>query len=431
MSFSLLSIKNRSGVNIARHAAIFNTRFGIFPTMYRRTSLSYMQNTAFSDAGLQKNRIFFRPGRWREGETAPPLVFSTNRRYINAKGRQPGETPKVNAHLSTYATAAKRFIETQLLDMRWLDEGVASTLLNCGLDPVSPLGATTRLIVFSIIRLTLLLVALSILRGVLNLRFEPERNRRALFGGALTAASAGVVTGAALLKSAEATLPSRFAALVKRGIAPEAAAAILFAAPFADPATALVVLTIAFGIKSALVCTLSGVLLALAGGVLIGRIRRHCQDTAAPPGTPPDAGKTPGLRALPGRVLCEVRYVFPYIVLGSGAGAFIRNWVPESWIQTLLGSTDPRAVGIAVTAGIPFGADIFCMLPIVVELHAKGAQPGVLAAFVLSATAFTPSALFAFKRAVKPGLLILMYVLCLIWAAGIGCLLDALPEALK
>ena len=334
----------------------------------------------------------------------------------------------MTADLPTCAAEAKRFVEAQLLDMRWLDEGISSLLWRSGLDPASPLGATAQLILCNIVRLTVLLLVLNALRGALELWSAPERHRRSLFAGSITAALSGVVAGAALPKSAETSLPTRLAALVKRGIAPEATLAILFTAPFADPATALVVLTIAFGVKSALVCTLSGLLLAAAGGVLLGRIWRHCRDSADPtdPAPSPAAGSTQGLRALPGKILHELQYVFPYIVLGSGAGAFIRNWVPESWIQTFLGSADPWAAGIAAAAGIPFGADIFGLLPIVVELQSKGARPGVLAAFVLSATAVTPSALFAFKRAVRPGLLILLYVLCLIWAAGVGCLLDAL-----
>ena len=91
MSFSLLPIKKRSGVNIARHAAIFNTRSGIFPTMYRRTLLSYMQRSAFSDARFRKNRVFFRSGGQREGETAPPLCFRQIEDILTQKSDNTGE----------------------------------------------------------------------------------------------------------------------------------------------------------------------------------------------------------------------------------------------------------------------------------------------------------------------------------------------------
>ena len=325
------------------------------------------------------------------------------------------------------------FIGTQLLDMRYLDEYVASWLWRGGLDPASPLGATAQLIVCNVIKLTILLVVSGVIRGMLHRLFAPERCREALFSRGAAAAWAGALTGASLPKADEASLPSRFGALVGRGMAPEAAGALLFAAPFADPFTFMIGLTMAFGVRDALLCTLSGGVLAVLGGMLIGHLCRQGRSTDD--AQTPDAGKrtpeVPHLRDVPGKALAEIRYIFPYIVLGAGAGAFIRNWVPESWVQTLLGTSDPLAVCLAVVAGMPLGADLFCIVPVVVELQAKGAHPGVLTAFVLSATAFTPSALFAFKRAMKPRMLLLIYLLCLIRAAGVGCLINSLPEFFK
>ena len=331
--------------------------------------------------------------------------------------------------MPAFADSIKRFIESQLLDMSWLDNHVSHLLWRGGLDPASPLGATSQLLICNIVKLTILLIVLSFLRCVLHVIFAPERGRSSLFGGGVFAAFAGTVTGSALPKSAETTLPSHLAALVRRGIAPEAAAAILFTAPFADPFTALVALTLIFDVRSALVCVLSGGALAVAGGVLIGKISRQnrcpAEADAAPAAVNAAAapsGTIPSWRDLPGLVLAEIRYVFPCIVLGAGSGAFISNWVPESWVQTLLGTDDLWAVCLAAAAGIPFSADLFTLLPIVIALRDKGAQPGVLTAFILSATAFPPSALFAFRHAAKTKFLLLIYVLCLLWAAGIGCL---------
>ena len=335
------------------------------------------------------------------------------------------------AQLWAFAESVKRFVAQQLLDMRWLDDCVAAVLRRGGLDPGSPLGSTAQLIACNVIRLTMLLIVLSVIRNLLNQLFSPERHRDRHFGGG-AAALAGAAAGASSLKSAEATLPSRLATLVGHGMAPEAAAAFIFTAPFADPLTFSIVLTMAFGVRTALFCTISGAAFALLTGLAVGRIWRHIAETHREdaPGSA-RAPEPPRLREVPGRILAEIQYIFPYIVLGAGAGAFIRNWLPESWVQTFLGSTDPWAVCLAVVAGIPFGADLFGMLPIVVELQAKGAHPGVLTAFILSATAFTPAALFSFRRAVKPKLLLVIYALCLIWATGVGCLIDALPGAFK
>ena len=40
--------------------------------------------------------------------------------------------------------------------------------------------------------------------------------------------------------------------------------------------------------------------------------------------------------------------VAPYILVGVGLGAVIHNWIPESWIETVLGGSNPFGVVLAV-----------------------------------------------------------------------------------
>ena len=41
------------------------------------------------------------------------------------------------------------------------------------------------------------------------------------------------------------------------------------------------------------------------------------------------------------QVVSTFKKVFPYILVGVGIGAIIHNWIPESWIQAVLGSNNP------------------------------------------------------------------------------------------
>ena len=43
-------------------------------------------------------------------------------------------------------------------------------------------------------------------------------------------------------------------------------------------------------------------------------------------------------------MLGTFKKVFPYILIGVGIGALIHNWIPESWIETVLGSNNPFGV---------------------------------------------------------------------------------------
>ncbi len=59
-----------------------------------------------------------------------------------------------------------------------------------------------------------------------------------------------------------------------------------------------------------------------------------------------------------------------------GIGAIIHNWIPETWIESILGSNNPFGVVLATLVGIPMYADIFGTIPVAEALLAKGAQLG-------------------------------------------------------
>jgi len=54
----------------------------------------------------------------------------------------------------------------------------------------------------------------------------------------------------------------------------------------------------------------------------------------------------------------------------------IHNWIPESWIESVLGSRNPFGVILATLVGIPMYADIFGTIPVAEALLSKGAELG-------------------------------------------------------
>ena len=75
-------------------------------------------------------------------------------------------------------------------------------------------------------------------------------------------------------------------------------------------------------------------------------------------------------------MLGTFKKVFPYILVGVGIGALIHNWIPESWIETVLGSNNPFGVILATIVGIPMYADIFGTIPAAKALLSKGGTAG-------------------------------------------------------
>ena len=112
--------------------------------------------------------------------------------------------------------------------------------------------------------------------------------------------------------------------------------------------------------------------------------------------------------------------VAPYIPIGVGIGAFIHNWIPESWIVSILGTGNPFGVMIATIAGVLMYADIFGTIPIVEDLLAKGAQLGVVFSFVMSVTTLSLSSMIMLRKAVKPKLLGIFILICIIGIILVG-----------
>lgn len=124
-------------------------------------------------------------------------------------------------------------------------------------------------------------------------------------------------------------------------------------------------------------------------------------------------------------LLCLLIFVISYIqsyfpperskkILGRfhGIGAVIHNWIPESWIAAVLGSSNPFGVLLATLVGVPMYADIFGTIPVAEALLAKGAQLGTILAFMMAVTTLSLPSIIMLRKAVKPKLLALFVGVC-------------------
>ena len=119
-------------------------------------------------------------------------------------------------------------------------------------------------------------------------------------------------------------------------------------------------------------------------------------------------------------MLATFKKAFPYIMLGVGIGALIHNWIPESWIQTVLGSRNPFGVVLAAIIGIPMYADMFGIIPVAEALLAKGALLGSILCFMMAITTLSLPSLIMLKRAIKPKLLGTFVAICTVGIILVG-----------
>ena len=126
----------------------------------------------------------------------------------------------------------------------------------------------------------------------------------------------------------------------------------------------------------------------------------------------PDLTKRDRLKYAWEQVAATFKKVFPYILVGVGIGAFIHNWIPQSWIETALGSSNPFSVILATLVGIPMYPDIFGTIPVAEALFAKCAQLGAILSFMMAVTTLSLPSLIMLRKAVKPKLLSLFIGIC-------------------
>ena len=108
-----------------------------------------------------------------------------------------------------------------------------------------------------------------------------------------------------------------------------------------------------------------------------------------------------------------------------GIGAIIHNWIPESWIEAVLGGNNPFGVVLATLVGIPMYADIFGTIPVEEALFYRGAQLGTIFSFMMAVTTLSLPSLIMLRKAVKPKLLALFIGICTIGIILVGYLFNA------
>ncbi|MGM9588812.1 MAG: permease [Faecousia sp.] len=309
------------------------------------------------------------------------------------------------------------FLQTQILGMKWLHDLVGCLLSNLGLDISTRVGGSLHFFFYDVIKITILLCALIFLISYIQSYFPPERSKKILgrfhgLGANTVAALLGTVTPFCSCSS----IPL-FMGFTGAGLPLGVTFSFLISSPMVDLGS-LVLLASIFGLKIAVLYVILGLVIAVAGGTLIQKMKMEAYvepfilQAGAIDLESPSLSQADRLVYAKDQVTRTFRKVFPYILLGVGIGALIHNWIPEEFVVALLGSGNPLGVVIATIAGVPMYADIFGTIPIAEALLAKGAQLGVVLSFMMAVTTLSLPSMVMLGKAIRPKLLALFAAIC-------------------
>ena len=292
--------------------------------------------------------------------------------------------------------------QEQILGMRWLNEWLGRGLSALGLGIHGRLGGSVQFFLYDSLKITVLLCVLIFSISYIQSYFPPERSKHILgrlhgVGANLVSALLGTVTPFCSCSS----IPL-FIGFTTAG----------------QPLGSLVLLMSIFGTKVAIFYVVVGLALAVAGGTLLERLHmeKHVEQFVFSAGSidieSPELTRRERVRYAREQAVSTFKKVAPYILVGVGLGAVIHNWIPESWIETVLGGSNPFGVVLAVLVGVPMYADIFGTIPVAEALLAKGAQLGTVLTFMMAVTTLSLPSMIMLRKAVKPRLLGLFIAIC-------------------
>ncbi|MFR8003386.1 MAG: permease [Hydrogeniiclostridium sp.] len=322
-----------------------------------------------------------------------------------------------------------QFIQEQILGMKWLNGLIGNGLSVLGLDVGTRLGGSVQFFIYDVIKITILLCTLIFVISYIQSYFPPERSKRILgrfhgIGANIISALLGTVTPFCSCSS----IPL-FIGFTSAGLPLGVTFSFLISSPMVDLGSLVLLMSI-FGAKVAIIYVVVGLVTAVVGGTVIGKLHmeKYVESFIFSAGgvdiESPTLTQKERLIYAKEQVMGTFKKVFPYILLGVGIGAVIHNWIPEHWIETVLGSNNPFGVILATLVGIPMYADIFGTIPVAEALLFKGAQLGTVLSFMMAVTTLSLPSLIMLRKAVKPKLLALFIGICTVGIILVGYLFN-------
>jgi uncharacterized membrane protein YraQ (UPF0718 family) len=271
----------------------------------------------------------------------------------------------------------------------------------------------------------LLLTLIIFLVGIVRSYFSPEKTRKALegkslFTGNILASLLGIVT-----PFCSCSAIPLFLGFVEAGIPIGVTFSFLIASPMINE-VAVVLLLGLFGWKTAVIYVVTGLLIAISAGWLIGRLnlRHWVQDWVyetrfGNSDTEDEKIKLTDRVQYGFNAVREiVGKVWIYVVIGIAVGAAAHGYVPEDFMASLMGKSAWYSVPLSVVIGVPLYSNAAGIIPIVSVLIEKGASLGTALAFMMAVIGLSLPEMIILKKVLK-----LPFILTFIGIMAVGIML--------
>ncbi len=281
-----------------------------------------------------------------------------------------------------------------------------------GIEEGRHLGEAIQFFVYDTPKVLMLLVLVVFGVGVIRTFFTPEGTRKLLAGrresiGNVMAAHLGIVT-----PFCSCSAVPLFIGFVTAGVPLGVTLSFLIAAPLVNE-IALVLLYGLLGWRVAALYLVTGLLVAIVAGWIIGRLgmERHIEgwvrEMRTSAGDVPEERLSWSGRLARGRDAVKeiVGKVWIYVVAGIAVGAAIHGYVPEGFMASIMGKGAWWSVPAAVLIGVPMYSNAAGIVPVIHALLEKGAALGTVLAFMMSVIALSLPEMVILRKVLMPRLI--------------------------
>jgi uncharacterized membrane protein YraQ (UPF0718 family) len=270
-----------------------------------------------------------------------------------------------------------------------------------------------RFFIFEVPKVLMLLVLIIFFVGIIRTFFTPEKTRKALegktlFTGNIMAAMLGIVT-----PFCSCSAIPLFLGFIEAGVPLGVTFSFLIAAPMINE-VAVILLFGLFGWKVALIYVVTGLLIAIVSGWIIGKLKLEkyieswVYQVKSENGEILEEKLTFEQRMKLGFAAVKeiVGKVWIYIVIGVGVGAAVHGYVPQSFMVELMGRSTWYSVPLSIIIGVPLYSNAAGIIPIVSVLIEKGVPLGTALAFMMSVIGLSLPELIILKKLLKMPLIL-------------------------
>jgi uncharacterized protein len=290
-----------------------------------------------------------------------------------------------------------------------------------GLGHGTKLGDALNFFVFDSIKIFILLGFITFLMGIINSYFPVERVRNFLtkrkwYGlDYFLASFFGTITPFCSCSSVPL-----FIGFVKGGIPLGVTFAFLISSPLVDAVSVAIFLGI-FGLKITLVYVISGIILSMIAGFILGKLKlehlltewvRKILESKQNGTNEYHLEKLPFIQRLPAigkEALIIVKGVSIYILVGIAIGGLMHGYIPTGFFETYISKDNPFAVPIAVLVGVPMYSNAAGILPVMQVLVQKGIPIGTAIAFSMAVVGLSIPEGLLLKKVMSTKMLLIFF----------------------